>query len=485
MPQKDGLCLRKRQTVKVVEISCVSEKFQFRKTFTGKTVFGGNQTLDTIATTLRHIKEIVSPRPSYPLVMSVSGSPTSSHIFVIAALLRFSLHNLELLQITSPSPWPHQFPRPAPSSTLQEDQKSVGVVTKNAALWQVKSDTSINKGKWFWTCPVKNFDYQCRFFHWASDSEVDEYFRSQAIEYESEDATLSQQTINGSLPTRITIDITNEDETSDDDDDIVQIVTNSTNNSRKHLRDNDESSVNNYSRDITQKNSRSTSSVTEHPPKRLRTDNDLNVNGEYIESSLVLVQNDEIVLTENDFDPTWLESVAVELREERAAKQSCVSTTVNNDVNNNTAEDNNDISHVDTPLTITNEDVEENDATVNENMLQDHDSNNSQSSSTAHLGLENAPQFTTTQLTDMLQSHVSAQGQLISELRSSVDFVTKQRDQALKDLDEARKQVLMVRKEMRRMRHEIDVARAESNLLRAEKKLLNYDISVLKQNRRV
>ncbi|CAG8693928.1 9633_t:CDS:1, partial [Dentiscutata heterogama] len=67
---------------------------------------------------------------------------------------------------------------------------------KNATLWQVKSDTSINKGKWFWTCPVKNFDYQCRFFHWASDSEVDEYFRSQAIEYESEDATLSQQTIN-------------------------------------------------------------------------------------------------------------------------------------------------------------------------------------------------------------------------------------------------------------------------------------------------
>ncbi|CAG8740609.1 1254_t:CDS:1, partial [Dentiscutata heterogama] len=232
-----------------------------------------------------------------------------------------------------------------------------------------------------------------------------------------------------------------------------QTFTNSTKNSRKHLRDNDESNVNNNSRDITQQNSRSTSSVTEHSSKRLRTDNNLNVNGEYIESSLVLVQSDEIVLTENDFDPTWLESVAAELREERAAKQSCVSITVNNDVNNNTAEDN--ISRVDTPLTVTDEDVEENDATANENILQNHASNNTQSSSSiAHLDLENASQFTTTQLTDMLQNHLLARGQLITEL-------TKERDQALKDLDEARKQVLMVQEEMKRMRHEIDVVRAE------------------------
>ncbi|KAF0392552.1 hypothetical protein F8M41_010501 [Gigaspora margarita] len=350
---------------------------------------------------------------------------------------------------------------------------------KNASLWQVKSDASIHKGKWFWTCPVKNFDYQCRFFHWASDNEVDEYFKSQAIEYESEDATPSQRTINNSLSTRITVDNINENETNDND--VVQIVTTSTNNSdlfstslRKHPRDNDEN-VNNSSHDITQQNFRSTSSIAEHSPKRLRTDSDLYVNGEYTESPLVLVQqNNEIVLTEDDFDPTWIESVAAELREERAAKQSCVSTVVNNDVNNNTSEDNN-ILNVNTPLTITNEDEEEeNDATVNENTLQ-VDSNKSQSSSNV--------QFTTSQLSDMLRNRVSAQDQLISKLKSNMDLVTKQRDQALKDLEEARKQVLIVRREMKRMRHEIDVARAESNFLRAEKKLLNYDINVLKQKR--
>ncbi|CAG8548748.1 5835_t:CDS:1 [Racocetra fulgida] len=360
---------------------------------------------------------------------------------------------------------------------------------KNAALWQVKSDTSINKGKWFWTCPVKNFDYQCRFFHWASDSEVDEYFRSLDAEYGSEDATLLQRTSYNSFPTRTTVDITPNNDTFDND--IGQIVETlaedsdlASTNSRKHPRDNEESNANEISYDITQESLSSTSSATEHSTKRLRTNSDLNANGEYAESALVLVQpNDEIILTEDDFDPTWLESVAAELREERVAKKS-VSTAENN---NNVVEDSN-IQQVETPLTVNSDDSEENNITANENnanTLQDRDSNGSQSSPTAYSDQENVPQFTTSQLAEILRNHVLAQDQVISDLKSKLDFTTKQRDQAAKDLDEARKQVLTVRREMKRLRHEIDVSRAENNFLRAEKKLLSHDINVLKQKRKV
>ncbi|CAG8437834.1 2653_t:CDS:2 [Scutellospora calospora] len=320
---------------------------------------------------------------------------------------------------------------------------------KNAALWQVKSEASINKGKWFWKCPVKNFDYQCRFFHWASDSEVADYFRSLENEFESEDIKFQQTS--------------NENEINDND---VQIITASaydsnlsTSRSKKHLRaNNNESNVNQISHDITQQN-------------------------EY--STKIQQQNDEIILTDNDVDSTWIESVEAELREEHTAKKPRVSTVENNDFNNNVAEDNN-ISRVETPQVETPETITAED-NVEEEVVTSNEINVSalQSLPTAYLNWENVPRFSSSQLVDIFQSHVLARDQVISELKNSVDFITKQRDQALKDLDEARKQVSIVRREMKRMRHVIDVSRAENGLLRAEKNLLNHDINTLKQKRKV